>query len=276
MTHDVDAVAKTLPIRLKQGAFNLLNAGRAITAGNVRRSISCLKQAKRFLIGSEDWWLLDKLVEQEAATGIRSHFNFFADQRHKTFTRWLFDPGYTLSDTRLSDFMRTIQKKGWTIGLHPSFDAWQSPALIQDQKEHLEKTSGADVKTCRQHWLRFSWDRTWLAQQKAGIKLDTTLMFNDRPGFRTGAALQWHPWNSRVHSHYALEALPTVLMDSHFYDYQPVGSQDCQISMAHWLDEVTTVGGQAAVLWHPHTLTQDYGWQEGFNDLLTSMKRIKS
>ena len=28
------------------------------------------------------------------------------------------------------------------------------------------------------------------------------------------------------------------------------------------------LGGQAAVLWHPHTLTKDYGWSNGFSELI--------
>jgi len=44
--------------------------------------------------------------------------------------------------------------------------------------------------------------------------------------------------------------------------------------IAGWIDEIHQVGGKAALLWHPHTLTKTYGWSAGFNDLLQSMRRI--
>jgi len=66
--------------------------------------------------------------------------------------------------------------------------------------------------------------------------------------------------------------LPTVLMDSHLYDYQMLAADDRRATMRAWLDEVVAVAGQAAVLWHPHTLSDDYGWREGFEELLVAIQ----
>jgi hypothetical protein len=95
-------------------------------------------------------------------------------------------------------------------------------------------------------------------------------MFNDRPGFRASAALSWQPWNSG--QPLAINELPTVLMDSQFYDYQALDTSERQASLRHWIDEVKAVSGEVAVLWHPHTLTKDYGWQDGFVALLQAIK----
>ena len=114
--------------------------------------------------------------------------------------------------------------------------------------------------TCRQHWLRFAWKNTWAAQSEAGIQVDTTLMFNDRPGFRSAAATTWAPWNTDTRKEHNLLITPTMLMDSHFYDYQPMTSAERRAAMRHWIGEVRAVSGEIAVVWHPHTLTSDYGW----------------
>jgi hypothetical protein len=275
MTHDVDAISKTVSIRLKQGAFNLFNVGRAMARGNVRQAMIRLAHVVRFLFGGENWWTLDRLIQQERKAGLRSHFNFFADQRRKTLRRWLFDPGYDLFAPRLSRFIKQVHREGWIIGLHPTFDAWQDPALIRAQRNNLEAASGTEVKTCRQHWLRFAWSHTWAAQQQAGIQLDTTLGFNERPGFRAAAALQWQPWNPATQSVHGLQVLPTVLMDSHVYDYQPMTESERQTCLARWLNEIKQVHGRAALLWHPHTLSRDYGWQIGFDGLLAEMKGMQ-
>jgi hypothetical protein len=140
------------------------------------------------------------------------------------------------------------------------------------QRERLQSLVSAPVTACRQHWLRFSWRETWAAQSAAGLEQDTTLMFNDRPGLRVGAALAWAPWDPLQGRAHAVSELPTVLMDSHFYDYEPMESEQRRAAFRYWIDEIVAVGGQAAVLWHPHTLASDYGWKEGFGELISQLK----
>jgi len=166
ITHDVDAIAKTLPIRLKQCTFKLFNAGRSIVAGDLRRSAASIRQAAHFLFGRDDWWVMDNLLDMEQQAGIHSHFNFHADRRKKSVKRWFFDPGYDVSSDRLVTFMQTVREKGCAVGLHPSFDAWQVSALIRAQKETLEAPCsggrgmpGAEPATRCKPCPRCSWIR---------------------------------------------------------------------------------------------------------------------
>jgi len=264
MTHDVDAVRKTMPIRLKQGGFNLLNTLLQLSKGHWQNAGQCLGRAMRFIFGWEDWWKLDELLLLEEGAGIRSRFHFYADARPKTPKRWLFDPGYDVTSDRIRDLIGRLSTGGWRTGLHQSFDAWESDALIRAQRQRLIDTTASEVSTCRQHWLRFGWNDTWLAQGAAGLEEDTTLMFNDRMGFRSSAAVAWHPWNPLDSCSHTIRALPTVLMDSHAYDYEVMSDDTRHSEIRHWINELQAVGGRCAVLWHPHTLTDDYGWKDGF------------
>ena len=67
--------------------------------------------------------------------------------------------------------------------------------------------------------------------------------------------------------------MPTVFMDSHFYDYQAMTALERKEAVQHWLGECIAVHGQIAVLWHPHTLGGDYGWSKGFYEVLDFIKR---
>lgn len=70
-------------------------------------------------------------------------------------------------------------------------------------------------------------------------------------------------------------AQPTVLMDSHLYDYEPLSEAERSSQMRYWLAECQKVRGEMAVLWHPHTLTEDYGWKDGFSELLTGITHMR-
>lgn len=272
MTHDVDALRKTLPIRIKQGAFNLFNAARALRHGQFRTAGKRTRQAFRFLIGWEDWWAFDRLLDQEKQTDIKATYHFYADPRPKTLKRWLLDPSYAVNAPATRRLLNQLSQAGHRIGLHPGFDTWQSTEDISAAREKLEHVSGCTVTHVRQHWLRFSWRDTWAVQAMAGLTQDATLMFNDRPGYRTSSALLWRPWSPTDNGTHSIMAIPTVLMDSHCYDYQSMTAGQRQQAIAHWIGECQAVRGQVAVLWHPHTLTQDYGWSDGFNETLANFK----
>ena len=268
MTHDVDAIAKTVSIRIKQGAFNLVNALRALVRRDLGAAGARVAQSWRFLFGREDWWTLDALLGLERRHHLRARYHFYADRRPKTPKRWLFDPDYDVASPSVRGFLQRLGVSGAEIGLHPSFDSWQTATSIGEQKAYLEAAAERSCTVCRQHWLRFSWHETWRAQDGAGIREDTTLMFNDRPGLRNASAVAWRPWRAELGATHQLLALPTVIMDSHYYDYRPMTSEARREAMEHWVTECRAVCGQVAVLWHPHTLTMDYGWREGFEELV--------
>ena len=276
MTHDVDAVAKTLPIRLKQGVFNLFNAAQSLRNGQFRQTADRLRQATRFLLGNENWWTFDRLQQWEAQNGIHATYHFHADPQSKSFKRWLFDPGYDIASPKLKTLLRQLASQGHTIGLHPGFETWQDTEQITAQRNCVEQAAGVQVSSCRQHWLRFSWEKTWMAQAQSGLRCDRTLMFNDRFGFRNSSALLWNPWNPVTCSSHLVSVEPTILMDSHLYDYQSLEPLQQRKVIGTLMNECRIVHGKAAILWHPHTLTKDYGWSDGFGDVVELTKEIQS
>tara|TARA_B100001057_G_C22860717_1_gene954406 strand:- start:1779 stop:3092 length:1314 start_codon:yes stop_codon:yes gene_type:complete len=272
VSHDVDAVSKTLPIRIKQGAFNLFNAMLLVKKGKFFASLRTLAKACRVLFGLDDWWLFEKLLKLEKEFEVRAIYNFYADQRSKNLKRWLMDPSYEVTSGQIKALLHEIKKAGHDIGLHPSFDSWNNSKLLKDQKLHLENSLGSEVSSCRQHWLRFGWRTTWKAQSVAGLKRDSTLMFNDRFGFRNSSAITWYPWDESSSNAQSVQCTSSVIMDSHFYDYQKMNAAQRSKEINRLTDECKHVGGEAFVLWHPHTLSDDYGWTEGFRTLLQSIK----
>ncbi len=275
LTHDIDALRLTPEIRLKQTVFQLFNAARGIATGDGGATVARLADARRYLLSRGDFRTLKRLREMETAAGLRSTFHFYGGPpgwKRITPKRILIDPAYDILDADMARELAALADGGWTIGLHQSFDAWQNPDPMRAEKARVEAAARQHIIHCRQHWLRFSWRETWAAQAAAGLKRDTTLGFNDRPGFRSGHALAIAPWDPTARKPIAIEAVPMVFMDSHFYDYSHATTERSPgNAMRHWIDEVRAVGGQATVNWHNHTITSVYGWGSGFESLLEQL-----
>jgi hypothetical protein len=271
LTHDVDAVRKTLEIRLKQSAFIGFNATRRALSGDWRGAGTTAIQATRFLATTPSYRMIERMRHMEMDAGVRSTFHVYGGPpglQRRSPMRMLLDPAYDATAPELREEWRKLLDGGWDIGVHPSFHSSEDSDTIRREKLKVAEACGLPVTRCRQHWLRFSWNRTWRAQSEAGLALDTTLGFNDRPAFRNGAALRFHPWDTAMGAPLPIVALPMIAMDSHFYDYQIIDAAERRHAIRYWIDEMRAVGGAGSLNWHPHTLSDDYGWKGGFSDLL--------
>jgi hypothetical protein len=189
--------------------------------------------------------------------------------------QWLFDPAYDVRTRDNVRDLRSLAEAGFAIGLHPSFDTWADIDGLLAQKQKVEAAVDRSITTCRQHWLRFSWAETWQSQETAGFDQDTTLGFNDRLGFRNGAAINFNPLRD-VNSGDLLQlrSWPMVMMDSHLHDYERLDPAGQKAQINSCIGEICSVGGQATLLWHPHTLSADYGWREGFETLVGALTAV--
>lgn len=269
LTHDVDALHKTFQLRIKSSLMSGIATLRHLAGARWRQAGRRVLNAVRYTATSSDYWLFDKICDEEATRGFRSSFMFADGRAASGFSGWLIDPSYAMIEPRLRAELARLRAGGWYIGVHPGFNSWRSPAALAATRRFVSEAAGTDVRIVRQHWLRFSFAETWAAQKQAGFTHDFTLGFNDRPGLRNGAALAWRPALPNG-DEIGLTIMPTVLMDSHFYDY--AFPDDPAMAMRPWIDEVVAVRGEASLLWHTQTMHADYGWGPGYLALLDMVK----
>lgn len=272
LTHDVDAIYRPVILRLKQAAFDGYNVLRLVRRGDFAQLPSHLRRSMLKCFGPvRDQSVADALA-LNAAKDREAVFLIYAGRtagRHGLVHR-IFDPGYRIDTEEFSRIAQQLHADGHVLGLHPGFEAWRDTALLKSEAQALSYQLGTAPRAIRQHWLRFSFAETWKMQAEAGFRLDMTLGFNNRAGFRNAGALLYRPYNFRRNVFEDLHALPMILMDSHLYNYaQASDAPSANAYRAdHWISEVKTVGGIASVNWHPHTLHPHYGWRVGYEDLL--------
>jgi hypothetical protein len=270
LTHDVDALSKNLQLRIKTGIMAGATGLRHLAGGRISKAWRRFAKGLRFVASAASYDLFDDICAMEAQRGFRSIF-FFADEagRHG-FKSWLIDPAYKAGKPPMRERIRQLRQTGWSLGIHPGYETWGDSARLALTRAEVSRAAGEDVRLCRQHWLRFAWAQTWKAQQEAGVAVDFTLGFNDRPGFRNGSALRYRPWDHDQQEPMLIEAIPTMFMDSHFYDYS--SPDDPVAAMAPWIEEVLAVRGEASLIWHSQTMHPEYGWAGGYLALLDFLK----
>ena len=256
MTHDIDALERNMLTILKRSGFLIFNF---LFFPSSRRTIQ-LARLRNLLVERGTWNHFREITEIEKKANIKSIFFAYSHDKHRYCRQQIIDPVYTVAELKASGIFDLLKNSNFQIGIHSS-------SCIKNHLSHdieiLSNHLNQKVDKNRNHWLRFSWSSTWEYLQEAGISEDSTLMFNDRPGFRNSSAISWKPWNWNRNEFFQISAVSTVLMDSHYYDYAN-NFHATTLSMEHIINEIAFVGGYAYVLWHPHTLGEAFGWRDGF------------
>lgn len=240
LTHDVDRVRRTYQYITKSGQGKLRRAQGRLGFGN-------------------PYWCFPKIMALEDKFKVRSTFFFLQESKRMNPLKpkeWVLSGGkYKFSDKKVSEIIRVLDRNGWEIGLHGSYESGRNENLLREEKEQLEHVLGDAVIGIRQHYLRLEIPDTWKSQQRVGFLYDASFGFTDRIGFRDNRHLPFYPIEGSF-----LE-IPLTLMDGALFG-------DCDEEDAVWgkcLNLIETAerrGGLLTVLWHQRVFDEnDFpGW----------------
>lgn len=149
--------------------------------------------------------------------------------------------------------LRQSAERGWEIGLQASTYAHRFPGRVHEEREMLESVlDGHTVSGVRHHYWALDPEvpeRTMWLHAGAGLTYDSSLGFNDMPGFRRGMAWPFQPFDRERSEAVPLLELPPTLMDGSIF-YQRVSAEDGRRGIEAHLDEVRSVNGAAVLDWH--------------------------
>ena len=95
---------------------------------------------------------------------------------------------------RVRETIRRLAGRGAEIGVHFSISSAGSAEEMRAERERLEEVAAVPVRSSRHHW----WAQpTGRAHAEAGIDVDLSLGFNDRPGSGAGSRPCFAPTNPR-------------------------------------------------------------------------------
>lgn len=166
-------------------------------------------------------------------------------------------PYYKLHSKELQELLLLCKTENGRIGLHTSYDAGKTPALIATEKGLLEKQIGEPVTCNRHHYLasREPEDMDWL--EKAGVTDDFTMGYPDVAGFRLGTCRPVHwinPENKRISS---LVLHPLTIMECSLNEpaYMNLGYEEALAYSLQLTEQVAESNGELVLLWHNDSIT---------------------
>ncbi|HLB68576.1 MAG TPA: polysaccharide deacetylase family protein [Thermoplasmata archaeon] len=242
-THDVDRVRKTYQyithLRTRDGW----------------RGFSTL------FTGENPYWNFERIIGLERSLGIRSTFYFLEESRRLATSpprEWMLAMGkYQFSESPVTEVIRRLDRLGWEVGLHGSYDSYRNHDLLMREKRALEDVVGHPVVGIRQHYLNLEIPRTWELHRNAGFRYDSSLGHRDRVGLETLPKFPVAPLGDDF------LVLPLAIMDGALFSVCRAEAQ-ARTRIVEIYDAAAREHALVVMLWHqrfvnPEEFPREYG-----------------
>jgi len=182
----------------------------------------------------------DYLMEVSESIGIKSQFYFMSGGQTK------YDNRYAINDARVLSLIKKIKSRGHTIGIHPSYNAYNDSIQLHKEKTRLEEIIHEEVKEGREHYLRFEVPYTWQIWEDNNMEIDSTCGYSDKEGFRCGTGTEYSVFNILTREKLKLRERPLVVMDRSLFSYQSLTHDEASCK----LDNLRKQANCLTILWH--------------------------
>ena len=137
---------------------------------------------------------------------------------------------------------------------------------MEEEIQMLSNEIQAQIKSSRQHFLRFKLPITFLQLLASGIETDYSIGYSTHNGFRAGTCTPFLFYNLAEENTTELRLVPFQIMDSVFYDQQEISAQEAMKEIEGIVASVKSVKGQLFSVWHDRSFDElDYpGWRETY------------
>jgi len=235
LTHDVDRPYK----RAHQSVYYAIR----------ERSLAHLRALRP---GRNPYWQYEEIMDLEAELGVRSAF-YFLDEPHLLRERpprdWL-DPTawvqhlgrYDVTDPEIAGTIRTLDDRGWEVGLHGSFHSPDDRQRLAREKAALEGIVDHEIDGVRQHYLRLSVPETWEHHRAVGLGYDASPGSSTEYGFQDGYR-PFRPFDDDF------LVFPLTLMEAALERHS--GIEDRWTACERLVEEARRNRAVMTVLWHP-------------------------
>jgi hypothetical protein len=172
---------------------------------------------------------------------------------------------YDVSD--LSDWVSRLQQAGCEVGVH-GIDAWHSVEKGKEERQRTAAVTGNSEVGIRMHWLLSDAD-TLQVLEEAGYDYDSTVGYNETPGYRAGTGQVYRPIGAK-----RLLELPMHIQDGALFFPERLDLPETKAwdLCTGFIRHAQTHGGVLTTLWHDRSHGPERFWGEFYVRLVGELK----
>lgn len=230
-----------------------------------RKQFSRVRKRIRVIVGKEKdpWFCFDKIGELHSKYTLKPNY-FFLVAKHSRF-----DTNIAPTKKKFKNLIADLVKDH-TVGIHTSYKGNDKPKLWTRELKTLNKITGQETFSSRQHYLFVRFPSTYEELMKLGIKRDFSMVYPDMPGFRMGVTVPVPFYNLRTNKKTDFWLYPTMIMDNGLLKYQNLSHEEAIEQCETIVNYTKHYGGTLVTLWHNEALSE-YGKWKGWNVVYESI-----
>ena len=191
--------------------------------------------------------------------------------------------GYGKYDKSISPQNQTFRELvGQTMkfghpAIHPSYRSAGKPAILQKEIRTLSKITGVDIRSSRQHYLKFTLPDSYRQYLEAGILREYSMGFASHCGFRAGTSRPFQFYDLENETETALKITPFQVMDRTLKDYMKLSPISAVEKIRKLVDAVRSVNGTFVSIWHNDAFSDKgewEGWKIVYLELLNHIQQV--
>ena len=218
---------------------------------------------KYYRSGTDPFDVFDQIADIKTPLAI-----FFLLDRHCKE-----DGRHTYHSETYQELIKRFSDHSCTIGIHPSYTAFQSERMIRFEKTQLEFISEDVINAARMHFLKYTLPKTRRSFLKSGIFNDYTSCPIHSWGYKNFMAVPFSWFDVLNNEKTDLIIYPSMLMDVTLKNYLKLSPVDASIELSKAIANCKLHNGVFSIILHNESLS-DYGewkgWKKVFQGLLNS------